>query len=281
MKYLTLCLMLVAAGIFSSSCTNHDAAIPKQDSLAKTTNASLAGQLFFFAPEYDSTHFVATGACDCCSANTVFLDDSVFLYVDYCDEGCSYVKGIYHIRNDKLEMKFDSLTVEKTYSGAVGSDSIKNGLTDDTYSISASRFSNLSFSKTDYKGRILFTAHHQFGALDTGETADSLMKRVLAEGIWDRLIGKTKVVNPHAPAAAMPEILGIWADAENQNANFVIQESDIFYPDNSMLYKYELTHDSIRINYESYIGAFAIKMIGMDTLVFEGRDRQVFHRFKK
>ena len=280
MKYFTPGLILMISLLFFSSCTSHDATLSKQDSLAKPPDQSLAGKLYFFAPEYDSTLFVTTGACDCCSANTIFLDDSNFLYIDYCDEGDSYSKGTYHLRNNELEMNFDSLSVEKLYPGDQGKNSMADLSPKFTYHATINKLDKRNYKKQDYKGHVVLKGMHEFGAVDIHGTADSTMKEAQAEGIWDRLTGKTKVVNPHAPAAAMPDILGIWAGPEDINASFEIQESVIYYLDGSKEYSYELKQDSMRIKYDDYVGAFAIKMIGTDTLVFEGRDRKVFHRFK-
>jgi hypothetical protein len=280
MKNLTLGLSLIFTSASFMACNSHDAAIPKQDSLAKNRNLSLAGQLYFFAPEYDSTHFVATGACDCCSANTVFLDDSVFLYIDYCDEGCSYIRGVYHMRNGELDMDFDSLAVEKSYAEPDVKDSTGNMSPDLTYQTIASKNNNLIYKKQEYKGRTVFTAKNNFGAIDTGETASEMMQRVKAEGIWDRLTGKTKVVNQHSPAAVMPDLQGVWAGTGDQNASFEIFEGAIYYPDGSKYYGYSVQRDSMKIKYDDYIAAFGISMKGTDTLIFDGPERQVFHRFK-
>ena len=54
----------------------------------------------------------------------------------------------------------------------------------------------------------------------------------------------------------MPDILGVWAESEDQNASFEIQENFIYYPDGSKLYKYELEHDSMRIEYDGYMSGF-------------------------
>jgi hypothetical protein len=272
-------LMLILAFAGFSSCKSHDTAAPKVDSLSKNPNSSLAGQLYLFAPEYDSTNFVAKGDCDCCAANAVFLNDSVFLYIDYCDEGCSYFKGTYRMQSEILEMNFDSLTVDKLYPEYDGKDSVGNLSPEYTYNTVMGKADMRIYKKGEYKGRVVFTGMHEFGAIDTGKTAADMMNGVRAEGIWDRLIGKTKVVNPHSPAAGMPDLLGIWAGAGDQNAVFVIQESSMFYTDSSREYRYKLENDSMKIKYADHEGSFAIKMNGPDTLILDGSKKQVFHRF--
>ncbi len=279
MKYPLLNLAPVFLFSVLISCNGHDGAAPKADSLIIDPNKSLAGQMYFFAPGYDSTHFVATSNCDCCSANALFLDDSVCLYIDYCDEGCSYVRGIYHLQNGQLEMNFDSLVLEETYPETKDSSGLKPP--EISYDFSSERSKKLKFKKQEYKGRTVFTASNEFGTVDTTISTTEKMKEVQAKGVWDRLTGKTKVVNQRSPAAAMPDLLGSWAGTGDGKTSFQIQENYIFYPENFKQYKYSLEHDSLKIKFDDYEGVFAIKMNGRDTLILTGDERQVFHRFKK
>ena len=181
---------------------------------------------------------------------------------------------------DELEMHFDSLTVEKLYPEYDEKDSIGKMSPDLNYHTVINKPDSRTYKKQDYKGHVILKGMREFGAIDTGGTTTGMMRGIQAEGIWDRLIGKTKVVNQHSPAADMPDLLGVWAGTGDQNASFEIQESTISYPDGSKEYKYTLEHDSIKIKYGNYEGAFAVKMNGTDTLIFDGHERQVLHRFK-
>ena len=96
-------------------------------------NHSLAGKLYFFAPEFDSTNLVATGACDCCSANAVFLDDTCVVYVGYCDDGSTYSKGKYQLSEEGLVLNFDNIAVEKSYPEMDEMDSTGQLSTEFTY----------------------------------------------------------------------------------------------------------------------------------------------------
>lgn len=190
---------------------------------------------------------MATGECDCCSANTLFLDDSVFLYIDYCDEGCSYIRGVYHLQHDSLQMHFDSLEVEKLYPEFDAKDSIGSASPGFTYQTAMNKHEVRTYKKQDYMGHLVLKGMHEFGAIDTGGTVTSMMKGIQTEGIWDRLIGKTKVVNQHSPAAAMPDLLGAWSGEGDPNASFEIRETVIYYPDEdgSPEYKYTMLYKPI------------------------------------
>jgi len=279
MKYQPSALSLILCLFIFSSCNHKDSTIPKQDSLARNNNQSLAGQLYLFAPEYDSTNFVATGACDCCSANTVFLDDSIFLYISYCDDGCSYVRGIYHVRDSTLSMNFDSLIVEKSYPYQVD-DSGKYVSTDVKFSTMMNKSASLNYKKLDYKGRIVFRGENEYGAIDTGGTVGEMMKSIRFEGIWDRLTGKSKVVDIHSQAAAMPELLGVWARSGEKTASFEILENSIYYTDQGRDYSYHLQFDTLKIKQQANEIAYQVTMNGTDTLILDGEKRNVYYRFK-
>jgi hypothetical protein len=76
------------------------------------------------------------------------------------------------------------------------------------------------------------------------------------------------------------KILGIWAGIGAKNADFEIKKNEIYYPDQSSSYSYNLLGDSISIKYDDYEAKFRIKMRGNDTLIFQGDDTQIYCRFK-
>jgi len=192
MKFL-ISISLFSAIVYLNSCTSPVQASFLQDSLLNVrNNHSLAGKLYFFAPEFDSTNLVATGACDCCSANAVFLDDTCFVYVGYCDDGSTYSKGKYQLSEEGLVLNFDNITVEKSYPETDEMDSTGQLSTEFTYNTIIDSPSTLVFRKKDFRGRIFFRSDYAFGAVDTGGTAIEMMKSIRGQGIWDRLAGKEK-----------------------------------------------------------------------------------------
>lgn len=76
-------------------------------------------------------------------------------------------------------------------------------------------------------------------------------------------------------------ILGAWATAGAENANFVIEKKKITYPEHFKSYKYTLANDSIKIKYDTYADAYLIKMQGADTLMLIGDEPSTYYRFKK
>ncbi len=181
MKF-TLLIAVPLIVIYFNSCSNPPSFPPKHDSLSSPF--SMAGKLYLFAPELDSTKLVATGACDCCSANILFLDDSSFLYIGYCEAGSSYVLGKYQADNLKLTPDFDSITVEKYYPEP--GDSTGKLTPKPIFHIDIRKPDKQTYKRQEYKGMILFV-DKEVGAPDKDNNFGELMKNIHNEGIWDRL----------------------------------------------------------------------------------------------
>jgi hypothetical protein len=278
MKFLFNGIPVFLIIILLQACANTSQTDLKKDSSAIDRERHLlTGKLYFFAPEFDSTHLVATGACDCCSADVVFLDDSSFLSIDYCDEGCSYVKGKYQIDDQGLTMNYDSLTVEKFFPET---DSSGRSATDYVYNTITHKPDPRSYKRTLFKGRIVFSNDKEFGTIDTGSSATEMMKSVQAQGVWSKLNADPKLVFQKEEEEVNTNLMGSWSLAGEKNASFQILEKTIYFLDQPKKYAYTIQNDSLKIKYENYESAFLVSMKGSDTLIFEGDDRQVYYRFK-
>jgi hypothetical protein len=75
-------------------------------------------------------------------------------------------------------------------------------------------------------------------------------------------------------------ILGTWAMVGMENASFVIETNNIVYPESSASYRYSLVNDTLKIQYDDYVGSFAIKLKNKDTMLLSGTEEQVYYRFK-
>lgn len=71
----------------------------------------LAGKIYNYGPEFDSTHCEATGACDCCGGNYYFINDSEYIDESVCVTSASYIKGKYKLNKDTLYIISDSILV--------------------------------------------------------------------------------------------------------------------------------------------------------------------------
>jgi hypothetical protein len=278
MKLLLSGILLILILFCFDCCQNASPANPKTDSAqADAYRHALTGKLYLFAPEFDSTNLVATGACDCCSSNIAFLDDSIFLNIDYCEDGCTYVKGKYRYDNQQLVLNYDSVTIEKIYPEP---DSTEQAPTDFVYNTTMYKQNSRTYAKNEYKGRIIFSNGRGFGAVDTGGTTIDMMNSVRAQGIWDKLNADPKSIVRKAEEEVNENLKGSWSLAGEKNASFQILEKTIYFLDQPKQYKYKIQNDSLKITYDNHESAFLVSMKGSDTLIFEGDDRQVYYRSK-
>src|SRR5664279_485223 len=278
MKVLLPGLMVLSFMACFNSCSYPAQANLNKDSLSNNAHYhTLAGKTYFFAPEFDSTHLVATGSCVCCSANVVFLDDSIFLSIDYCEDGCSYVKGKYKFDDQVLAMAYDSVTVEKFFPEP---DSSGESAGDFVYNTIIHKPASRVYKKTNFRGRVIFSNSNEYGAIDTGGSTLDMMNSVRAQGIWDRLNANPKLIGQQEEEQVNANLIGSWSLAGEKNASFQILEKTIYFLDQPKQYLYKIQKDSLKIKYDNYETGFLVSMKGSDTLIFEGDDRQVYYRFK-
>jgi len=120
-KYLLLLLVLLT----SWKCNNEiSIEQTKTDTeLKKDSSLKLSGQLYFVAPEFDTLSCKALGACDCCADLVLFVNDSVFITVEYCTHNNDHYKGTYKIKNNTVYFYCDSLDLNREFPEEVSSDS--------------------------------------------------------------------------------------------------------------------------------------------------------------
>ena len=102
----------------------------QRDTLSDVTPASLVGQVYFYAPELDIALCQANGACDCCSGQILFLNDSDFVLIDYCESDADYNKGTYGFVGNNLVLTTDSICVRRRYNWGKETDTTGEVLAD-------------------------------------------------------------------------------------------------------------------------------------------------------
>ncbi len=78
--------------ILLSACSN-----TKDNRKAKVLfkQLSLTNKVLSYGPMFDSISFKVDGGCDCCYSDYLFLNDSLFLGIDYCIGNNGYYLGHY------------------------------------------------------------------------------------------------------------------------------------------------------------------------------------------
>src|ERR1700733_1525686 len=179
---LTHTIVLLLCAVYLSSCSNQPSIPRTADSLHG--QISLAGQIYFFGSEFDSTKLIATGNGDCSAANTLFLNDSIFLEVEYCEDGATYSMGKYRADDRLLSLTFNGVTVNEYFPETEDTTSAKSSKP--TYRVSLDKPQTRIYQKQEYKGVTLFV-NRDIGAPDKENKYSKMLKTIHDDGIWDKL----------------------------------------------------------------------------------------------
>lgn len=268
-------IAFLISAVYFSSCSHQPSVSQKSDSAQSPV--SMAGKLYFFAPEFDSTKLEAMGDCDCCAANTLFLNDSSFLEIEYCDEGSTYVMGKYQMDDHSLNLMYDSVIVSGHFPGGEISENAKS--VRDVYHVSIEKSETRTYQKQQYKGVNLFL-DKVIGAPDKAGKFSDLLKAIHDEGVWEKLHTNPASV-PRNSSVVEVFLPGTWARPGDTTACFKIMEDTICYFENFQKHPYKLNHDSLRILLAQNELVYPVEILGTDTLIFEGPDKQVYYRFNR
>lgn len=178
----------LTVGLFSCNSTTDNQTTTTENKT--NTLTSLAGQVYFYAPELDTTTCKATGACDCCSGNILFLTDSIFLGIDICEANTNYSKGHYHFDNDFLVLTTDSLQVDEEYNWEKETDT--TGTVTQEYFIKQSKTPTFTqkLSRFDCKNNIGFIMGDKekyFVTPDNDAKITNIIGQLKKDSIWDKL----------------------------------------------------------------------------------------------
>jgi hypothetical protein len=161
---------------------------------AKTGSKVFSDKVYFLGPELDSSKCQIEAACDCCSDDLVFLDDSLFLVASYCESNTSYSKGKYTIKRNTLVLKYDSIQVSEDYNDYnLKIDTLKGGIKNDTavYTITKGRASVVEVAISVFKSRTVLKVGDKktgiFYAMESDKSLQGFVKTLKEEKIWEKL----------------------------------------------------------------------------------------------
>lgn len=151
---------------------------------------NVAGQVYFYAPEFDKNACQAFGECDCCSGNILFLDESHFLAIDVCESDNSYYKGKYKIADSNVLLSYDGLMVEKNYNWEKETDT--TGTVTKEYFIKTSKTNprKLALTRIECEKNICFKMDDTptlFVTPDKKQKIADLIRQIKEDGIWEKL----------------------------------------------------------------------------------------------
>ena len=272
---LTHKIVFLLSAAYISSCSHQPSVPQKTDSLHSAI--SMAGQIYFFGSEFDSTNLVSTGNGDCSAANTLFLNDSTFLEIEYCEDGATYSMGKYRADDRLLSLSFDPVSVNEYFPETADTTNAKPG--QPTYRISLEKPQTRIYQRQEFKGVSLFV-NRDIGAPDKEKKYSKTLKTIHDDGIWDKLHTDPATI-PKNSMAIEYYLQGYWARANDTTDGFKITEDSIYYFKNAQKLPYKINHDSLRILLAHNELIYPVKIMGMDTLIFEVPEKQIYYRFNK
>jgi hypothetical protein len=155
-----------------------------------STIKSLAGQVYFFAPELDTTTCEATGGCDCCSSDILFLDNTSFITISYCESDEQIFRGTYQIDYYKVYLHYDTLEIDKEYNWEMETDTTGAVKTEYFIKTQKTESNEIILTALTCKGQIWFKTGDKeisYGSLDKKTSLDKHIQRLKDQGIWDKL----------------------------------------------------------------------------------------------
>jgi len=179
---------------FLISCNQQLKEKPLNEKLKSTVyeEFSLSNKLYLLAPEFNSKTCESFGECDCCTSNYVFLDSENFISVDYCLEADTYYSGKYKIDNEKVELKYNALVVQKEYNWDSETDSTN---TEPEYKFKTEKCKSFqsTWVKLNCKRKIYFKTldeKTQYVSIDKSKTSQNFLIELKKEGIIEKLFIK-------------------------------------------------------------------------------------------
>lgn len=270
---LTHAIAFLLTAAYISSCSNQSSVQQKTDSLH--AQISMAGQIYSFGSEFDSTNLVATGNGDCSAASTLFLNDSIFLEIEYCEDGATYSMGKYRADDRLLSLIFDPVSVNEYFPVTEDTANVIPGKP--TYRITLDKPQTRIYQRQEYKGVNLFV-NRDVGAPDKEKKYGEILKSIHDDGIWDKLHTNPALI-PKNSTAIEYYLQGNWARPGDTTDGFKIMEDSIYYFNIGRKFPYMINHDSLRILFAHNELVYPVKMMGSDTLIFEGPEKQIYYRF--
>ncbi|MEJ0079865.1 MAG: hypothetical protein WDM78_02640 [Puia sp.] len=106
------------------------------------------------------------------------------------------------------------------------------------------------------------------------------LKTIQDDGIWDKLHTDPATI-PKNSMAIEYYLQGNWVRANDTTDGFKITEDSICYIKNAQKLPYKINHDSLRILLAHNELIYPVKIMGSDTLIFGGPEKQTYYRFNK
>jgi len=150
----------------------------------------LTGQLYYVAPDIDPKDGHLSGACDCCSQNVAFLNDSEYVSVNYCEGDESYMKGKYKIKDKVVVFTTDGILVDREINWEKELDTLHRDLPDFHVSIGRVKSESYRWIQFERNGKLYFKTNEKeisYASVDPNLKLDRFVKGLKTDSLWYKL----------------------------------------------------------------------------------------------
>ncbi len=151
-KYLLiiLCFCAISCSLFEANSATENTQNKPEIMVQKL---DLSNQSMSIGPYFNTTKCEIEIECDCCASDLLFIDDKRFVYIAYCLESDSYLKGVYEANDTAITLHFDGKEIVEEHPLGDDEDSTKQK---DTVS---------NLKDTSYKPITLTASKYQCGKI--------------------------------------------------------------------------------------------------------------------
>lgn len=183
-----LITIIVGLSSCNTNSTDNKNTVANFDTPQTKQIGDIVGQLYFYGPELDSVTCKATGSCDCCTSNLLFLNDSAFVALDYCIGGNTYYKGTYKIDKNSITFKSDSLRVDIEDNWQIETDTTGKNLPASFIKVRKDRIFDFKWTSFYFRNRLCFkTSFNEYSTPDN-DSKQNFITAANADSIWIKLM---------------------------------------------------------------------------------------------
>lgn len=159
---------------------------PKEISVG-ADKLELAGKILIYGPDVDATTCEVFGQCDCCAGHYVFINESEFVAIDYCEADQTYRKGTYKTNNNIVNLHVEDLVVDRTANWPAAGD--EAGMEEMSYTLTKREVDHgtITLRLQQCEKNILFEVDSQetpFAAMDKNTPFADVIGRMKQHGVW-------------------------------------------------------------------------------------------------
>lgn len=185
-------LIICAWTIVLISCNNQDKKTEPADKTETTieqpTN-NLAGHVYYFGPDIDSTKCEVLAECDCCSDDFLFLNDKDFIRIGYCVAEKSVIKGTYSLSQESIIFNYDSLHYFTEADNNNEIKTVSKGSSEYLIKIETGKPFLDTLTKFNCKEKLFYknSGEKSFGTISSKDSINTYIDELKKEGFWKKM----------------------------------------------------------------------------------------------